>query len=163
MIRTLREEDIPACLRIYNHYIENTCFTLEEEPLLLGAFEERVRRIKSKYPFIVEETSGGEVLGYAYLDLFHERSAYRTTVDLSIYVDKGRLHEGIGKELLLGIEALAKERGFKNLVSIVTSENPNSLDFHLRNGFLLEGTLHGVAFKMGRKIDTYYLRKPLDI
>lgn len=161
MIRELREEDVPACLRIYNHYIKSTCFTLEEDPLSLEEFGGRIRRIKSKYPFIVKENEEGEIVGYAYLDLFHERSAYRKTVDLSIYVDKSHLHEGMGKELLSNIEDSAKERGFRNIVSIVTSENPNSLDFHLRNGFLLEGTLHDIAFKMGKRIDTYYLRKPL--
>ena len=160
MIRELNEEDIEACLRIYNHYIENTCFTLEEEPLSLNAFTARVKRIKSKYPFLVKEEAG-EILGYCYLDLFHERSAYRRTVDLSIYVSKDHLHEGIGQELLASIETKAKKRGYKNLISIVTSENPVSLSFHLRNGFLLEGTLHEVAYKMGKTIDTYYLRKPV--
>ena len=161
MIRELNEEDIEACLRIYNHYIENTCFTLEEEPLSLNAFTARVKRIKSKYPFLVKEEAGG-ILGYCYLDLFHERSAYRRTVDLSIYVSKDHLHEGIGQELLASIETKAKERGYKNLISIVTSENPVSLSFHLRNGFLLEGTLHEVAYKMGKSIDTHYLRKQIE-
>lgn len=161
MIRELNEEDIEACLRIYNHYIENTCFTLEEEPLSLNAFTARVKRIKSKYPFLVKEKAG-ETLGYCYLDLFHERSAYKRTVDLSIYVSKDHLHEGIGQELLASIETKAKERGYKNLISIVTSENPVSLSFHLRNGFLLEGTLHEVAYKMGKSIDTHYLRKQIE-
>ena len=160
MIRELVEEDIASCLGIYNHYIENTCFTLEEEPLSLDAFTARAKRIKSKYPFLVKEEAG-EILGYCYLDFFHERSAYKRTVDLSIYVSKDRLHEGIGQELLANIETKAKERGYKNLISIVTSENPVSLSFHLRNGFLLEGTLHEVAYKMGKNIDTYYLRKPM--
>lgn len=94
--------------------------------------------------------------------LFHERSAYKRTVDLSIYVSKDHLHEGIGKELLSCIEAKTKERGYRNLISIVTSENPASLAFHLRNGFLLEGTLREVAYKMGKTIDTFYLRKPIE-
>ena len=161
MIRELKEGDITSCLRIYNHYIENTCFTLEEEPLSLEAFIDRVKRIKSKYPFLVEEKAG-EIVGYCYLDLFHERSAYRRTVDLSIYVSKDHLHEGIGQELLSSIEFEAKKKGYRNLISIVTSENPVSLDFHLKNGFLLEGTLRDVAYKKGRNIDTYYLRKPIE-
>lgn len=94
--------------------------------------------------------------------LFHERSAYKRTVDLSIYVSKDHLHEGIGKELLSCIEAKTKERGYRNLISILTSENPASLAFHLRNGFLLEGTLREVAYKMGKTIDTFYLRKPIE-
>lgn len=56
---------------------------------------------------------------------------------------------------------LAKERGITNIISIVTSENENSLRFHLYNGFLLEGTIHEMAFKLGKLIDVHYLRKSL--
>lgn len=31
LIRKLEEKDISECLAIYNYYIENTCFTLEED------------------------------------------------------------------------------------------------------------------------------------
>lgn len=40
-----REEDISACLAIYNTYIQNTTITFEEEPLLMPAFTARVRKI----------------------------------------------------------------------------------------------------------------------
>ena len=159
MIRELRNDDINKCLEIYNYYIENTCYTLEEDKLTLSQFEERCHRISSKFPYIVMEDDNKEIVGYAYLDIFHERSAYRRTVDLSIYVSKNHLHEHIGKLLLDEILKLGKERGFTNIISIVTSENPNSLKFHLSNGFVLEGTLHNVAYKLGKNISTYYLRK----
>ncbi len=158
-IRELRKEDINQCLEIYNYYIENTCYTLEEDKLTLKQFEDRCFRISSKFPYIVIENDNKEIIGYAYLDIFHERSAYRKTVDLSIYVSKDHLHEHIGKLLLDEILKLGKEKGFTNVISIVTSENPNSLKFHLNNGFVLEGTLHNIAYKLGKNISTYYLRK----
>lgn len=159
MIRELRQEDIDKCLEIYNYYIVNTCFTLEEETLSSKQFKERCMKISSKFPFIVMENDSEEIVGYAYLDIFHERSAYRKTVDLSIYVSKDHLHEHIGKSLLDEILILGKERGFTNVISIVTSENENSLNFHRKNGFILEGTLHNIAYKLGKNISTYYLRK----
>ncbi len=81
MIRELRNEDINKCLEIYNYYIEYTCYTLEEEKLTLSQFEERCYRISSKFPYIVMEDDNKGIVGYAYLDIFHERSAYRKTVD----------------------------------------------------------------------------------
>lgn len=160
-IRDLKEDDIKACLDIYNYYIENTCYTLEEEKLNLDSFAKRVKRIQSHYPFLVYTDEMGFVLGYAYLDGFHERSAYRKTADLSIYVDKDHLHDHIGVILLDEIEKKAKEYGITNIISIVTSENENSLQFHEKHGFLLEGNIHDVAFKLGRSISVYYLRKPI--
>ncbi len=160
-IRELEEKDIKNCLDIYNYYIENTCYTLEEEKLDLSTFTDRVHRIHSNYPYLVYTNDNGKVLGYAYLDIFHERSAYRKTADLSIYVDKDHLHERIGPALLYEIEKKAEEYGITNIISIVTSENKNSLRFHQKHGFLLEGTINNIAFKLGKTISTYYLRKPL--
>lgn len=161
LIRKLEDSDIEACLNIYNYYIENTCYTLEEERLSLSDFTSRVKRIQAHYPFLVYVDDENQVLGYAYLDVFHERSAYKKTADLSIYVDKDHLHDHIGVLLLNAIEKEAKEYSITNIISIVTSENENSLHFHEKHGFLLEGNIHDVAYKLGKSISVYYLRKPI--
>lgn len=161
MIRKLEEKDIAICLNIYNYYIENTCFTLEEEKLSLDDFKTRCENILNKYPFIVLENDEGIVIGYAYLNTFNPRSAYRKTADLSIYVSKDHLHEHAGKILLQEIEKLAVTYGITNIISIVTSENKNSVHFHQKNGFVLEGTMHDVALKFGKIISVDYYRKPL--
>ncbi len=150
-----------ACLDIYNYYIENTCYILEEKKLSLSDFTKRVHRIHSHYPFLVYLDDSNYVLGYAYLYVFHERSAYRKTADLSIYVDKDHLHDHIGVILLEEIEKKAKEYSTTNIISIVTSENENSLHFHQKHGFILEGNIHDVAYKLGKSISVYYLRKPI--
>ena len=49
-------------------------------------------KIKEKYPYIVIKENN-KVLDYAYLNTFNERSTYRYTADLSIYIDKDHLHE----------------------------------------------------------------------
>ena len=82
MIRPLEENDISSCLEIYNWYIENSVATFEETKLSLSQFQQRVHRICEKYPYIVLEENH-KIIGYAYLDAFHERSAYQWTVDLS--------------------------------------------------------------------------------
>ena len=87
LIEELTEKDIEKCLEIYNHYITNTCFTFKEWDL----------KISEKYPFIVIKNSDKEVLGYAYLNYFNSRSAYRHTADLSIYISKEHTHEHLGK------------------------------------------------------------------
>lgn len=159
-IRNLEEKDIPECLDIYNYYIENTSFTLEEDPLTLEEFSKRLEDIAKRYPFLVLEENN-HILGYAYLNTFNPRSAYRYTADLSIYISKDHLHEHLGKLLLDAIEEAAIARGITNIISIVTDKNQNSLSFHERNGFLLEGHIHDVAKKFNRILGVYYLRKPL--
>lgn len=160
-IRKLEEKDIKQCLEIYNYYIENTCFTLEEGKLNLEDFTKRCESISKRYPFIVLENDEKIVIGYAYLDTFNPRSAYRKTADLSVYVNKDHLHRHAGRLLLHGIEKLASEYGITNIISIVTSENETSCNFHLKNGFVPEGIIHDVAFKFGKTLSVSYFRKPL--
>ena len=85
-IRPIRDsaEDLARCLEIYNYYIENTVITFEETPLSAEAWTDRIRRIRDAYPFLVAEEDG-VIVGYAYLDSYNSRSAYRYTADLSIY------------------------------------------------------------------------------
>lgn len=161
-IRDLEEKDIATCLEIYNYYIENSCFTLEEEKLELDAFKERCDNIMSRYPYIVVENDKAKVIGYAYLSPFNTRSAYRITADLSIYVDVNHTHENLGGILLDKIEELALENGITNIVSIVTSSNERSAKFHVKHGFALEGIIHDVAIKFGQTLSVKYYRKHLE-
>lgn len=160
-IRNLKEADIPRCLEIYGYYVENTRFTLEEETPSQADFAKRCLRIAERYPFIVIENDEGTVVGYAYLDTFNPRSAYRITADLSVYVSHEHLHEHIGGMLLRETESRAAEYGIKNIVSIITDENENSLNFHLKNGFVTEGYIRDAAVKFGKVVGVYYLRKAL--
>lgn len=159
MIRTIEDKDIKECLDIYNYYILNTVYTFEEKVLTLEEFSIRVNKIKEKFPYIVYENDNKEVIGYAYLNYFNERSAYRRSADLSIYVSCNHLKEHIGYKLLEKIERLAKDNGIDTIISIVTDENINSKIFHEKNGFIVEGHLHDVAFKHSRSLGIYYLRK----
>lgn len=157
-IRKYDFADLTACLDIYNYYISATRYTLEETPLSPEAFGARVERITATYPFIVAEEAG-EIIGYAYLDVFNERSAYRITADLSIYVKKDSRKNGAGTALLTEILLEAKARGIKNVVSLVTADNVVSEKFHLKNGFVPCGTLTDVAVKFGVKTGVKFFIK----
>ena len=101
-------EDIAACTELYNYYIENTCITLEEEPVTPEEFGARVARITKDYPYIVARDGAGKPIGYAYLDVFNARSAYRCTADLSIYVAHSCRGGGVGQKLYAEIERLGR-------------------------------------------------------
>ncbi len=154
-------EDIAACTELYNCYIENTCITLEEEPVTPEEFGARVARITKDYPYIVARDGAGEPIGYAYLDVFNARSAYRCTADLSIYVDRACRGSGVGQKLYAEIERLGRERGIENLISIITSDNEGSLRFHRKNGFTEIGVMPAVAFKFGKYLDVSFFQKHL--
>lgn len=154
-------EDIAACTELYNYYIENTCITLEEEPVTPEKFGARAARITKDYPYIVARDGAGKPIGYAYLDVFNARSAYRCTADLSIYVAHSCRGGGVGQKLYAEIEQLGRERGIENLISIITSDNEGSLRFHRKNGFTEIGVMPAVAFKFGKYLDVSFFQKHL--
>lgn len=160
-IENIKSEDIARCVEIYNYYIINTCHTLEEEIVSEETFKNRVETISSKYPYIVYKNDDNVVLGYAYVHAFHERSAFKKSVELSIYVDKDHLNEHIGQTLFDEIIKLVRNEGYTNVISVITEENKKSLSFHLKNGFILEGTLHNIAYKLNNDVSVCYLRKNL--
>lgn len=161
IIRPFERDDASACRSIYRHYVENTVITFEEQTPPEPEFEERLRLIASRYPFLVAESDGGAVIGYAYLDAFNARSAYRYTADLSIYVDKNFLHKNAGSRLYRGLETKARQSGIHSIVSIITAENERSLRFHEQMGFRCAGELKNAGFKFGRWLSVKYYQKSL--
>lgn len=157
-IENICDGDVAACLSIYGYYITDTCVTCEEAIPSLAEFTERVKRITAKYPFLVAKENG-KVIGYAYLDAFNPRSAYRITADLSIYLDKDCTRHGTGTALYREIENLARAQGVENIISIITATNENSIRFHEKNGFSCVGTLENVAIKFGQPLSVKYYQK----
>ena len=162
MIRPIEPRDYGECLAIYNHYIVDTTFTFETEPLTLEVFSARIERIRARYPyFVCTDDTDGHVLGYSYLDKYSERGAYRFTCDLSIYVAPAVRHMGYGHALYAAVEEEAVRRGIYMIISIVTSVNPVSAAFHEAQGFVCNGVFEHVAFKHGKWLGVRYYQKEI--
>lgn len=159
-IRPLIPTDVKQILDVYNGYILTSTATFEETPLNLETFAARVKRITDSYPFLVAEENG-KIAGYAYLDRFNERSAYRKTADLSIYLDPDFKGKGLGRKLLAELENAGEKIGITQIVSLVTEENTVSRAFHLACGFREVGTLTEVGEKFGKKLGVTYFQKSI--
>jgi len=147
MIRFVNDSDYKDITDIYNYYIKNTAITFEEEELSYSKMKERIDSIKNIFPYIVY-VEDGKVLGYAYLSYFSERSAYRFSADLSIYLKNGLINKGIGSALYKRLEEIAMEKGFKKIISCITLSNERSISFHERMGFKECGRMLNVGYKM---------------
>jgi phosphinothricin acetyltransferase len=161
MIReVIPEKDAAAIAGIYNYYIEETPITFEETPLSAPLMEARIRSLSAKYPYFVWE-EGGEVTGYAYLDEYHERSAYRFTVSDSIYLKKGSEGKGHGSALLSRLVEEGRARGFHVIMALITEPNDRSTGLHKKLGFTRAGLLHEVGFKLEHWLDVGYWERKI--
>jgi phosphinothricin acetyltransferase len=74
LVRNATLTDAPQICAIYNHYVEYTPITFEEEPVTVESMARRIEMIQCQFPWLVVE-EGTWILGYAYASKWRERSA----------------------------------------------------------------------------------------
>lgn len=160
MIREVKLSDAKAIVDIYNYYILNTNITFEEKQLTVDDMEERIIEKTAKHPWIVYERNG-QVIGYAYLSGWHNRSAYRYSNEASIYLDRNEKGHGIGKELFGQLLEVSKDYGVHTIVSGITIPNPESISLHEKFGFKKIAEFGEIGFKNNKWLNVGYWQKIL--
>lgn len=160
MIRLATPSDSAALLEIYRPYVEKTAITFETAVPSEAEFRNRIIEISAQFPYLVWEEKG-RILGYAYAHPFHERAAYRWTVESSVYVSENARHRGIGSVLYQALFVLLKAQNVETVCAVVTLPNDPSIAFHQRMDFTLAGKLPDVGFKLGNWYGAAYLYRRL--
>lgn len=155
-------EDAPAIQRIYAHHVETGTASFEEAaPGVEEIAARRLAVLELGMPHIVAELNG-EVHGFAYAARFRPRSAYRYTVEDSIYVDPAATGNGIGTRLLSELIERCTALGFRQMVAVIGgSGNAASINLHKRLGFIQAAQLRATGFKFGAWVDTVLMQRPL--
>lgn len=161
-LRDARVEDVPAFQRIYAHHVLHGVGTFEEEPPDAAEMETRFRAITGAgLPWLVAERDG-VVLGYAYGSAYHVRSAYRFTIQDSVYVSEEARGQGVGRAVLQALVDRCTELGYRQMVALVGgTENAGSIGLHAALGFRTCGVVEAVGLKFGRWLDLVMMQKEL--
>lgn len=166
-VRIATVEDAKEILSIYALYVERTAITFEYEVPKLEEFENRMKEILKKYPYIVAEREG-EILGYAYTNTFKERAAYDWAVETTIYVKENMQKMGIGKLLYGVLEDISKAQNILNLNACIgypeTEDEhltKNSVQFHKQLGYEMVGEFHKCGYKFGIWYNMVWMEKML--
>lgn len=152
MIRPATSADASAICSIYNHYIENTVITFEENPLTEDEMAERIRAYSEKYAYIVYEEDG-EVIGYAYGSSWRTRRAYRFSTETTVYLKDGTAGKGIGSLLYSELIERLKGKGFHSLIGCITLPNEKSVRLHEKMGFKKVAHFHEAGWKFDQWLD----------
>ena len=162
-IRTAEERDLPRVLEIYNHYIEHTFVTFDE---CLQTLEER--RVwfsgfarSGPHRLLVAERAG-IVAGYASSREFRPRTAYRRSVETSIYLAPESTGAGIGMALYDRLlEILESETDAHRAYGGIALPNAASVALHLRTGFVEVARFSEVGFKFDQYWDVVWFERAL--
>ena len=161
-IRDARDADLPAIAAIYGEHVLHGLASFEEVPPSVAEMVERWKAIaEAGLPYLVAEEAG-RVVGYAYASRYRARSAYRFSLENSVYVEAGRARGGVGTLLLEALVRRCEAGPWRQMVAVIgDSANAGSIGLHHKLGFRTVGTLRGVGFKHGRWVDSVIMQRAL--
>lgn len=161
-IRPASEADVPAVAAIYDEAVATGTATFETRPPGPEEMGRRFAALRADgFPYLVAERAG-ILAGYAYAGPYHQRAAYRSTLEDSVYVAREARGGGVGRALLVALIAAAEGIDARLMVAVIAdSGSPASIALHASLGFARVGALTGVGYKHGRWLDTTLMQRPL--
>jgi len=161
-LRDSAPSDAEAIAAIYAHHVRFGLGTFEETPPSVEEIRQRRDGVLALgLPFLVA-VAGDRVVGYAYAGPYRMRSAYRYTVEDSIYVAPDATGRGTGRALLARLVERCDALGYRQIVAVIgDSGNHASIRLHAALGFTRVGIQPAVGFKQGRWVDSVLMQRTL--
>lgn len=162
-IRPAIAADFAAVQCIYAQHVLTGLASFEESPPDLFEMTRRWQIIaEAGLPYVVAVGVRNEILGYAYAGPYRARSAYRFTVEDSIYLKPGFEGKGLGRALLTRLIEDATASGKRQMIAVIgDSANFASIGVHRALGFEMTGTFRAIGLKFDRWVDTVLMQREL--
>jgi L-amino acid N-acyltransferase YncA len=188
VLRPASVADASDIARLYNHYVAETVVTFEEVPVAGPDMARRIADVQAAaLPWLVAEAEagvgsggGGEsvgppaggarvsgasggprLVGYAYAAPWRTRSAYRFSVEVTVYLAPDYTGRGLGTRLYGELFALLETAGMHVALGGIALPNDASVALHEKLGMRKVAHLEQVGFKFGRWIDVGYWQRTL--
>lgn len=155
MIRLAIPSDANVIAAIYNHYVLNTTITFEEGAVTQEEMASRIKSVSARLPWYVYEREG-KVIGYAYATPWRVRSAYRFSVETTVYIAPEYARQGIGRQLYLTLIDTLRNKDIQVALGGIAQPNLPSVALHEKIGFEKVAHFKRVGRKFERWIDVGY-------
>ena len=161
-MRPAAPDDLPAIHGIYSHHVLHGLASFEEVPPPVEEMRRRFDDVRSHgLPYLAADF-GGVLVGYGYCAPYRSRSAYRYSLEDSVYVRHGSEGRGVGSALLRELIDRCEVLGYRSVIAVIgDSGNSASINLHAAFGFLRVGTLRSAGFKFGRWVDSVLMQRML--
>ncbi len=152
MLRNVRPDDASSICEIYNHYVLKTPITFEENAVAPDEMRQRILNESQTLPWLVCEEDS-KLLGYSYATQWKERSAYRHSVEATVYLLPSSVGRGRGSALLDALLAELRTRRIHCVIGGIALPNEASVALLEKFGFRPVAQFKEVGYKFGRWID----------
>lgn len=155
LIRIASATDAASIAALYNHYIKTTCISFEQEEVSAETMAERISDVNAQLVWYVAEKNG-QIVGYAYATPWRARSAYRFSVETSVYIAHQHVGQGLGKQLYQVLLDDLRQRNVHTVIGGIAQPNPASVALHEKLGFEKVAHFKEVGYKFDQWIDVAY-------
>lgn len=163
MIRAAEQRDGGDIAAIYNHFIEHSVITFEEDPVTAEEMGQRIAETHAaKLPYLVA-VDDSSVQGYAYASKWKGRCAYRYTVEVTVYLDPGAAGSGLGSSLYKSLFEQLAELNYHMAIAGISLPNDASIALHEKFGMKKVAHFEEVGFKFNRWVDVGYWQGPVQL
>jgi len=161
-VRPAELRDLPAIQAIYAHHVLSGLASFEEAAPSVEEMRLRYDDVLRRgLPYLVAELDG-TLAGYGYCSPYRARTAYRFSLEDSVYVRADLQGRGAGRALLAELIVGAEQLGYRQMIAVIgDSAHAASIGLHAAAGFLRVGTLRSVGFKFGRWVDSVIMQRAL--
>lgn len=162
LIRSANTNDSKVISDIFNHYVVNSFFTFEENPISTEGMQQKISEIlDANLPFLVI-INNDIILGYCNLHNWNNRLAYQHTKELSIYLNPNFTKKGIGSLLLSELLKNLNRESIHCILSTIAIPNEASVALHKKFGFEQASHMKQVGKKHGEWRDIEHWELILD-
>jgi phosphinothricin acetyltransferase len=156
IIRPALPSDAVAIATIYNHFVINTMITFEEDAVSASEIQRRIQAVVDNGLCWYVAELADSIVGYAYAAPWRVRSAYRYSVETTVYVAADYPARGIGSQLYQTMIDHLRDCGIHAVIGGITHPNPASVALHEKCGFKKVAHFEQVGYKFNQWIDVGY-------
>lgn len=157
-VRVAQSQDLEAIRGIYNQGILDRIATLDAEPKSPDDMMIWWDAHRGRYGVLVAEI-GHQVVGWASLNPYSSRQAYRGVAELSIYVHREHRGQHIGQQLLTQLEILARQHLFYKIVLFTFPHNMAGQRLYTKMGYREVGIFQRQGYLDGAFVDIMAMEK----
>ncbi len=158
-IRPADAADCRAICRIYAHHVRHGIATFDESPPIVSDLQKRLDLAQQAgLPWLVGQIDEA-LIGYACANPWKAKSAYRFSVETSIYLAPQAQSRGHGRSLYAALLQALDQSTVHQAVACISLPNPRSEALHRRLGFMPCGHFRQVGYKFQRWIDVAYWQR----
>jgi phosphinothricin acetyltransferase len=148
VLRPAAPADAPGVLALYAPLVRDTHVSFEAVSPTADEVAGRIARTLERFPWLVCEDEE-DLLGYAYAGPHRDRSGYRWSAEVSVYVAPAAHRRGVGRALYTALLGLLAAQGYVNVYAGIALPNDASVGLHEALGFRLAARYPAVGFKAG--------------